>query len=695
MNDIPSPNRDRPGAGAAPSAGTPSGRRANARLSMVWIIPVIVLIVTLALAWNAFSSRGKLVSVSFEDATGITPGETALKFREVTVGKVETVRFSDDLSRVIVDIRVEPSVAEYIAADAKFWVVRPEVTTSGISRLDTVLSGTFIEGDWTAQSTGPRPQMFTGMERSPLIRSRDEGTWVVLSSPNASGLSEGAPITFRGLKVGRMENLRLSDHDESVLIDAFIEAPFNQRLTTATVFWDVSGFSVSLGAQGLALNVNSVVTLLQGGASFGTFSSGGSEVAPGHRFRLYEGQSEAEESFFGDDEGDQVRVSLILPGELRGVEVGTDVQLGGLTVGRVTDITVTVPQEGAEAGHVMQAVTVALSPARLGLSSEAGDPLEWLQERVAAGLRARPASGGFLGISVVIELLEVGDAPPASIDMAASPYPAFPVIEGNVQDMAGTAQGFLTRIGDLPLDETLRSAQAMMNSITALAASEDTKQIPASLRGVLGETEATVGEIRTIVAALNEEAAASKLSKAFDDTAAAMEAVRVAAEEIPEMVDKIEATVDDVQMIDYEKLGNSVQNLSDTATGLVDDLRAMLGTDDAARLPADLSQTLKSASALMTDLRDGGAVGNLNATLVSARNAADQIEGALAGLPDLTARARAMVARGEAVLASYGERSAFNNEMLALMRELRRTSSNFGSLARMIERNPRAFILGR
>lgn len=694
MNDIPSPSRERPQRGAASPA--PS-RRANARISMVWAIPVIVLIVTLALAWNAYSSRGQIVSVGFEDATGITPGETTLKFREVTVGKVETVRFTDDLSRVIVDIRVEPSVAEFIGADAKFWVVRPEVTTSGISRLDTVLSGTFIEGDWTAVSTGPRPQMFTGMERSPLIRSRDEGSWVVLSAPSASGLSEGAPITFRGLKVGRMENLRLSDDDETVLIDVFIEAPYNQRLTTATVFWDVSGFSVSLGANGLALNVNSVVTLLQGGASFGTFASGGTAVSPGHRFRLYPDLAAAEESFFGDDEGDQVRVSLLLPGELRGVEVGTDIQLGGLTVGRVTDLAVTVPETGVDAGNVMQQVTAALSPARLGLPPDADSEmtLAWLEQRVASGLRARPASGGFLGISVIIELLEVDDAPAATIDMAALPYPAMPVIEGNVQDMAGTAQGFLTRIGDLPLDETLKSAQAMMNSITAIAASEDTKQIPASLRAVLGETEAAVEEIRTIVAELNEQAAASKLTKAFDDTAAAMDAVRIAAEEIPDMVDKIEATVDEVQMIDYENLGNSVQKLSDTATGLVDDLRVMLGTDDAAQLPADLSQTLKSASALMTDLREGGAVGNLNAMLASARKAADQVETALAGFPDLTSRARAMIARSETVIASYGERSAFNNEMLALMRELRRASSNFGSLARMIERNPRAFILGR
>ena len=52
-------------------------------------------------------------------------------------------------------------------------------------------------------------------------------------------------------------------------------------------------------------------------------------------------------------------------------------------------------------------------------------------------------------------------------------------------------------------------------------------------------------------------------------------------------------------------------------------------------------------------------------------------------------------ARADSVLASYGERSAFNTEAVNMLRELRRATEAFGSLARLIERNPRAFILGR
>ena len=90
-----------------------------------------------------------------------------------------------------------------------------------------------------------------GLDRPPLTRSNEAGTWVVLASTNAKGMTEGAPIYYRGLPVGRMQNLRLSEKDENVLADVFIAAPHDQRLTTATVFWDDLGQTRRLVVQTL------------------------------------------------------------------------------------------------------------------------------------------------------------------------------------------------------------------------------------------------------------------------------------------------------------------------------------------------------------------------------------------------------------------------------------------------------------
>jgi paraquat-inducible protein B len=119
-----------------------AARAAQAGFSLVWLVPILALVVTLGLAWNAFAGRGELIEIEFSDATGIVPGETTLRFREVTVGKVESVSFTADLRNVVVSVRVEPEVAPYI--DKRRGILdRPPASSrpQGISRLDTVLTG--------------------------------------------------------------------------------------------------------------------------------------------------------------------------------------------------------------------------------------------------------------------------------------------------------------------------------------------------------------------------------------------------------------------------------------------------------------------------------------------------------------------------------------------------------------------------
>ncbi|MGV3695076.1 MAG: intermembrane transport protein PqiB, partial [Paracoccus marcusii] len=301
-----------------------AARAAQAGINVIWIVPIVALIVTLGIAWNAFRDRGSVIEIEFADATGITPGETTLRFREITVGGVEGVKFTDDLSRVVVSVRVDTDVAQFIDADASFWIVRPQVSAQGVTRLDTVLSGAFIEGYWDAEVSEPAAR-FTGLDRPPLIRNDQPGTWVTLSMETADGLSEGAPVLFRGVQVGRLENIRVDSGTDRVIVDAFVEAPHDARLTSATVFWDTSGFSVSLGTQGVALNVNSLSSLLQGGVAFETFVSGGAPIEPGQEFAVQADENTARTARFEDDDTRLLRVGILIDDSVEGLSTGADV----------------------------------------------------------------------------------------------------------------------------------------------------------------------------------------------------------------------------------------------------------------------------------------------------------------------------------------------------------------------------------
>ena len=688
MTDTTPPDRDNAPLKPAEPARKPAVRKVRAGMSLIWLVPILALIVTLGVGWNILASRGTLISVSFKDATGITPGETALKFREITVGKVESVRFTEDLQQVLVNMRVDKDLAPYIDRDAQFWIVRPQVSAQGISRLDTVLTGAFVEGFWDDKPDEPQSR-FQGLDRPPLTSFGQEGTWIVLSTERSRGMTEGAPVMFRGLPVGQMQNLRLSEDDESVLADVFIAAPHDGRLTTSTVFWDTSGFSVSLGAQGLSLNVNSLASVLQGGAEFATLTSGGAPVEDGHVFTLQPDEATARTNLFSD-EAQALRLTMRIGESVKGLETGANVQFMGLTVGRVTDLAARVATDAEGREHVEQEVTLAITPARLGLPGDttSEQALDFLSGQVRSGLRARVASAGFFGTSLQVELVELADAAPAELDRAGQPYPVIPSVPGEISDFSETAQGFLTRVGNLPIEEALKSVTDMMNSVTAIASSEDTRAIPGALRGTLEDAQAAAGEIRQVTTELRESGAVGQLRRMVDEAAAAAEAVKLAAADVPAMVDQIDAAAVKIEAVDYAAIGTE-------AEGILRDVRALLGTEDAEQLPRNLSETLKSASGLLNDLRDGNAAGSLNNALASASTAAQDVSDAAKRLPQLSARLEALAARADAVIAAYGDRSSFNTETINLMREMRRAANAFGSLARTIERNPQAFILGR
>jgi paraquat-inducible protein B len=83
--------------------------------------------------------------------------------------------------------------------------------------------------------------------------------------------------------------------------------------------------------QGLKIDTESLLTLVAGGIVFGTPKPAlhGPASPPGSTFRLYSDREAAEEA----TESVRVPYGLFFPGSLRGVSVGTSVELRGIAVG--------------------------------------------------------------------------------------------------------------------------------------------------------------------------------------------------------------------------------------------------------------------------------------------------------------------------------------------------------------------------
>ncbi|MET4128623.1 MlaD family protein [Roseovarius sp. MBR-6] len=675
---------------------SPASRPIWQRLSIVWIVPLAALVVVLAIAWQSYAERGPLIEIGFENASGVRAGSTELRYRDVKVGLVEHVGFGEGLGQVLVRVRLDKTVAPYVDGEARFWVVRPRVTTQGVSGLDTVLSGVFIEGLWDNEP-GTAATRFDGLPDAPLDRLGQDGVRLMLRAAGGASLTESAPILYRGIEVGRIGKPVISSEGSTAEAEAVIYAPHDRLINSATRFWDASGFSVSFGPGGAAIDFSSIASLVSGGITFDTLLSGGTPVDPGARFTVFADEAAAQASIFAGNEGETLTLSVLFDENITGLATGAPVELNGLRIGDVEALNGVVDEARFGDGNVRLAVTLAIRPGRLGLGGENGPAaaLDYLRARVAAGLRARLATASILTGGLKVELVEVPDAPEAAITEIDGAPPVLPATDSEIADVAATAEGVFERINALPVEEIMAQAITLMQNANALIASDDTRAVPGNVNALLtgaqalpARLDATLSEIESLIAQINEQALAARVSDLLTEAAEAARGVGAATEGIPQLVELLDAVAARAGAVDLDVLAADLSALLKSAD-------ALIGQAETRALPGQLNSTLGELALVLEDLRAGGVVENAVATLESARSAADTFAAAGNDLPGLIAEARGMLARANTTLEGYQATGGVGRDVRTALREVEAAARAVAALARAIERNPSSLIRGR
>lgn len=688
----------------APLDVRPNKQTAWRQLSLVWFVPLVALSISLWAAWQNYADRGTLITISFENASGVSAGETRIKFRDVTIGEVEEVEFSAGLTNVLVHARIDKAVAPYLDDDAEFWIVRPDVSVRGITGLETVLSGVFIEGNWDTNADVARYN-FDGLDRPNLTRASQRGTRVVLRADDGGSISAGAPVLHKGIEVGYLETPELSLDGNQIFVNAFIESPFDHWITSSTRFWDTSGFSVTVGAGGVSLDVSSLASLIEGGVAFDTLVSGGTPIGDGHPFDIFVDQQSARDSLFTDPNAEVLKVAVLFEESVSGLTVGSDVRFKGIRVGEVSALRAIIIGE-AEAAEVRLQAVLAIEPSRLGMSSDASvdDAILLLSEFVTRGLRARMVTGNILAGTLSVELITIEDTLPAILDLTSGAYPVIPTTDSQISDVAATAEGVLARINALPVEELMDGAIDLMGSIERLANDESVRTAPESLVALANEARQLVasediqaiprdlrkviGELNALVAEASEVGLIRDFDQAIKTATIAAENIELATRNLPQITVEIAALTAKANSLELESLVT-------TATSTLASIDRFIGSDDAVFLPSALNAALDEMRVFLAQVREGGAIKNVNQALASANQAARAIEEAVSTLPELSERANQLVAQTEAVIDSYSERSRFGAETLKTLRDIQAAADAISSLSRAIERNPNTLLIGR
>ncbi|WP_155630526.1 intermembrane transport protein PqiB, partial [Burkholderia territorii] len=221
MNSPQGPQQDAPRP-PDPAISTKSGWLP----SLVWLVPLIAALIGIGLVIKSVRERGPEVTISFHSAEGLEPGKTQVKYKDVEIGMVKTIKLSKDLSRVLVQVQLKKEAEDFAVKGSRFWIVRPRVGATGVSGLGTLLSGAYIGVD---AGHGQDTQTdFTGLETPPAVTGDQKGTQYVLRGDSLGSVDIGSPVYYRRVQVGQVVGFSLDKDGTGVTFNVFVNAPYDQ-----------------------------------------------------------------------------------------------------------------------------------------------------------------------------------------------------------------------------------------------------------------------------------------------------------------------------------------------------------------------------------------------------------------------------------------------------------------------------------
>jgi paraquat-inducible protein B len=463
------------------------------QFSIVWVVPIVAILIGGWLAYKGLSEKGPTVTISFESADGLEAGKTKVKYKDVELGQVETIRFNADLSRVLTTAELVKEAAPYLTENTRFWVVRPRVTASGVSGLGTIFSGAYIGMD--PGEEGESARRFKGLEIPPVVTSGMPGSDFLLRATTLGSLDVGAPVYYRQIQVGQVIGYDLEKEGQHITIKTFINAPHHKLVRKNTRFWNASGFDLKLDASGLKLNTESLVSIMMGGIAFDTPTSleAGGPAEEGQEFRLYE----TRESIFERTYTEKRYYILHFKESTRGLTVGAPVEFRGIKIGQVVDVKAEFDQE-----TLTPRITVLIEtePQRWETIGEATvDNKYQMEKMVAKGLRAQLKTGSLLTGQLFVDVDFHPDAPEAQVKYGEK-FPEVPTIPAPLQIITARVNELLSKLETVPIEQIGKDLGDTVQNVKHLSESKELLQAVKALNETLQETRQLVHNLDANVA---------------------------------------------------------------------------------------------------------------------------------------------------------------------------------------------------
>ncbi|MEW6746168.1 MAG: MlaD family protein [Planctomycetota bacterium] len=184
--------------------------------------------------------------VLFKDARGLRPG-TRVLHRGTEVGQVATLALDAEAGRVRTHLNLDRAALPLVRTTTQIWIARPRFggLTGEVSGLDTLIKESYLQlrSPLGGEPLAPGEELL-GMESPPADLAEealeDPEVGDLLASvlvPERHGLAPGCPVLFRGMPVGEVRRVDLTEDGRGVLVHFRVGRAARATVREKSRFW--------------------------------------------------------------------------------------------------------------------------------------------------------------------------------------------------------------------------------------------------------------------------------------------------------------------------------------------------------------------------------------------------------------------------------------------------------------------------
>jgi len=283
------------------------------------------------------AQEGLDITIKMNNTNNLSNGAGIL-FKGHGIGRINNIYYDNKSQSFIAEATINPAFTELVTENAQFWLEKTSLSFSKIANLGNIITGDYVGFSHSDNYQQEKQKKTFSLASSQINEENDLS--LVLIADDANGLTEGALVTYKGLTIGRIVTLALTNDNKHVQAQLKINNQYQYLLNENSKFYLLSGVDFKASLKGVKVNSKPLQNFIKGGVAL--FNDGPvnkknsiKKTKATRYFHLYPSREMAS---LGKNIFSKPLTVALLSRDLPSVSVGSPVYYHKLKVGEVSKL---------------------------------------------------------------------------------------------------------------------------------------------------------------------------------------------------------------------------------------------------------------------------------------------------------------------------------------------------------------------